>query len=293
MKLRNRGPAHRTLAECLDERPVATQLMEQPLELQKLLMLAARLTDLYRQPVPTPPGGLRSGRSRLLARAASRRSENGWRLNPAVIKRGRWMTAAAAVAIILGIWAPLSRGIVRAARDSAPGQLLYPLKIHVEQVQYTGAQQPDVRVALSLAFLGERVAASQELVHERRPLAEAFPNEVQQLTYQLLQAVAETPEATLPDVLEYVRLQLGAYLQVLVALEPVAGDESVAQVSGMTQACRRAYLITVRALARPAEFQAAYSAGRPELFLLPGERPLNGEPATVERVTTQQWETPL
>ncbi len=170
---------------------------------------------------------------------------------------------------------PLSNGIVRAARGSTPGQVLYPLKIHVERVQYAGTDQPDVRVALALAFLGERVAESQSLVHSQRPLDGGIAAEVGQLTYQLLGAVAETPESALPEVLEYVRLQLGNYLTVLAALEPIGGDNAP-QIASMVQACRRAYLVTTQALAYPEEFRDAYRAGRPELFLLPGERPLNG-----------------
>jgi hypothetical protein len=200
--------------------------------------------------------------------------------------------AAAAIAVLLALLAPLGRGIVRAARDSAPGHLLYPLKTHVERVQYAGAEQPDVRVALSLAFLGERVAEAQAVVSQRRALDGAFSAEVQQLTYQLLQAVAETSEASLPDVIEYSRLQLAAYLKVLFGLEQIAGAEAQAGLADVTQACRRAYLITVRALDHPAEFRAAYRIGRPELFLLPGERPLNGGSVMIDQASGL-WETPL
>lgn len=236
--------------------------------------IAAGLVRMWQCPVPRPPFGLRPGRSRLLTEAA-------W-LSTAFLRRrplasGLELVAklAAALAVAVTLVLPLSSEIVRAARGSSPGHVLYPLKIHVERVQYAGTDQPDVRVALTLAFLGERVAESQSLVHGQQPLGEAIAAEAQQLTYQLLRAVAETPETALPEVLEYVRLQIGNYLAVLTALEPMAGDDAP-HVASMAQACRRAYLVTTRALTYPEEFQDAYRAGRPELFLLPGERPLNG-----------------
>jgi hypothetical protein len=279
----------RALADRLDQGVAGIQPSE---ELSMLLHVAEGLIRLWKQPVPEPPTALRPGRSRYMTHAASGPRVPNWHLGarpgPAMV-----LKLAASLTIAVAVLVPMSGGVVRAARDSAPGNLLYPLKIHVERVQYAGADNPDVRVALALAFLGERVAESQETVYEHGALGEVSPAEVQQLSFQLLRAIAETPDATLPDVLDYARLQLDVYLRILIALEPIAGESNVPHIAAMLQACRRAYLITGQALNHPTEFQTAYRAGRPELFLLPGERPLNGEPAMTGRTSTTQSEMPL
>ncbi len=189
-------------------------------------------------------------------------------------------------------WTPLSRTLVRAASTSTPGQVLYPLKIHVERVQYTGASQPDVRVALALAFLGERVAEVQALVDGQTLIPDDSAAEVQVLVNLLLRSVAETTDEALPDALHYAAAQLRAYMDALGQIRTAAAPVDAQTIDMMEQSCRRGYLTIDRALAEPTEFAAAYRAGRPELFLLPGESLLGDMSRSPDSATSVQGERP-
>jgi hypothetical protein len=205
-----------------------------------LLETADALRRTLAVPPPAPPNGLQESRQRFLARAAQpttsplpQRSSRVGRLLPALNLRLATQVVVAALLVLMS-GAPLSREIVRAASTSVPGQVLYPLKIHVERVQVAGADQPDTRVALALAFLGERVAETQALLHRQAPLRDETRVEVQLLLNQLLRAVAETPDQALMSTLNYVAMQLEAHERVLESLHtlaPIADAQLVEQLT--------------------------------------------------------------
>lgn len=246
--------------------------------LRALLETATVLTHTLRQPVPAPPGKLQFGRAQLLATSARqpRRHALRERLRVEVRFLGRLAVALIALLVML---APLSPRIVGAARESMPGHLFYPLKLHMERVQFRGAEEPDVRLSLGLAFLGERVAEAQALAGTGRTLDYETVSEVGQLVNQVLHALAQTPETTMDDTLIYVSRQLGAYLSVLETLNAQASQPNAAGLSQMKHAVERGYLLTLSAREDPEGFRSAYQAGRPEQFLLPGDNPLGGRQA--------------
>ncbi|MGC9469246.1 MAG: DUF5667 domain-containing protein [Anaerolineae bacterium] len=245
------------------------------LELNSLLAVASGLRGALLVPPPPPPGGLRLGRAKVLAAATGTSSRVGGhrRLSPEFRLA---VKVVAAVVVFLILLAPVSRGIVCAARESRPGHVLYPLKLHVERVQFSGAEHPDIRIALGLAFLGERIAEAQELVNRDQAIGDQSSGDAQQLVNQILVAMAQTEEEAMVDVLKYAALQFQSYLQVLDRLEDAATPANIGALQGITQPCRKGYLVTSYALTDPAGFRRAYGIGRPELFLLPGENPLSG-----------------
>lgn len=247
--------------------------------------MATRVTHAMQQ-VPQPPGQLLFGRAQVLAAVASQTHRLSFRERLTVEMRFAGKLLAACI-VLLVMLVPLSPGIVGAARDSMPGQLFYPLKLHIERVQFQGANQPDVRVSLGLAFLGERVAETQTLAGTGRSIEYETVIDVYQLTHQILIAVAQTPEAALEDTLTYVSRQLQAYLDVLESLGETVTPSNAAYLSQITRGCRRAYLVASLALEEPGPFRSAYQEGRPELFLLPGENPL-GEFPTPSNVTSSK-----
>lgn len=264
------------LAEYLDQESLRAEADPQ---LDALLDTAAHLTRaLQHRSVPPPPHKLQFGRAQLLAAAASRPRRLSFRERLTAETRFAGKLLAALV-VLLVVSSPLNRGVVGAARASMPGQLLYPLKLHVERVQFEGAEEPDIRVSLGLAFLGERVAEAQALVHEGRSIDFEAVVEAYQLVNQVLRAVAETPEPAMEDTLRYVSRQLRAHLEVLEALDAYTAPANAGPLNQITQGCRKGYLVTVQALQDPERFRTAYQEGRPELFLLPGENPLGGTSA--------------
>jgi hypothetical protein len=252
--------------------------------LASLLETAERLAEALRGPVPPPRAKLQLGRAQLLVALAQqpRRSSFRGKLATEIHFAAKVFAVLMALVVVL---APLSPRIVGAARDSMPGQLFYPLKLHMERVQFEGTAQPDVRVSLGLAFLGERVAEAQALAGTGRTLDYQTVSEVHQLTNQVLHAVAQTPEVAMAETLVYVSRQLGAYLEVLDALNAQATPPNAASLDQIRQAVQKGHTLTLHALDDPAQFRAAYQAGRPELFLLPGENPL-GEAQAPSNATT-------
>jgi hypothetical protein len=257
--------------------------------LRPLVQTAEQLARLWQQPVPSPHGKLQFGRAQLLAAVAyrSRRSSFGEQLTVEMRFAAKFLAALIALLVVL---APLSPGLVGAARDSMPGQLFYPLKLHMERVQFRGVEEPDVRVSLGLAFLGERVAEAQALAGTGRTLDYETVAEVYQLVNQVLDAVAHTPEADMPDNLVYVSRQLGAYLDVLETLEAQAAPSNAASLNQIRRAVQNGHLLALNALEDPTAFRSAYQAGRPELFLAPGEYPLGEQQAPFNAITNTHQE---
>jgi hypothetical protein len=248
---------------------------ETEIRLLPLLETAEHLSRALQQPAPPPHGKLQFGRAQLLAALAQQTRRLSVREQLTVEMRFAGKLVAALLALLL-LLVPLSPRIVGAARDSMPGQLFYPLKLHMERVQFKGVEQPDVRISLGLAFLGERVAETQALAGTGRTLDHETVSEVYQLVNQVLLAVAQTPEGAMEDTLVYVAGQFEAYLGVLDALNAQATPANTASLNLITRGCHRGYLVAIHALEDPDGFRAAYRAGRPELFLLPGDNPLGG-----------------
>ncbi len=291
----------RALAACLERRGALDRSVAEPQhpdcapQLGPLLTTAAYLTRAL-EPAPDPPRKLQMSRARLLAAAANppRRRTPRWRQWPAARLRLADKLLAAVITVLI-LFAPLSRQMVSAARDSGPGHLLYPLKLHVERVQFSGAEQPDIRIALGLAFLGERVAEVQPLIEAEATIDHALLVEVQQLIDQLLYAVADTSEPMMEESLRYVALQLQAYLATLETLKEATTPSNAGDLQRIIRACRRGHRVTYYALLDLSAFRQAYRAGRPERFLLPGESPLGsiyGAPADFYALI-KPWENRL
>jgi hypothetical protein len=178
------------------------------------------------------------------------------------------------------ILAPFSQQMTLAAMGSMPGDLLYPLKIRAQRAQFESAQQPDMRVSLGLAFLGERIAEIQNAVNHRQEIPLETIAGTEHLVNYTLVAVAQTPAATMPKMLDVVIVQLEGYVGIL---NQAAARATAAQTSGLQQimrACRRGQRVAQEALSAPEAFRDAYAIGRPELFLLPGEGPLGTSTST-------------
>ena len=239
--------------------------------------LTATIAELRRvlKVVPPPPRGLRMGRGQLLA-AAMRDAQRsaGRRCRLGGLRFGLVDGLLAGLIALAILLVPLNGQVVRAAQGSVPGQALHPLKLHIERVQLTATDQPDRRVSLSLAFVGERAAEIQALVAQDSAIDFAALVEMQRLVTEVLNATAEVPEPTMEETLRYVAVQLQVHLDTLRALEETATPHNASILSSLVQVCERGQRLATHALSEPDQFRRAYVAGRPGLFLLPGEGPL-------------------
>lgn len=228
---------------------------------------------------PSPPHSLSSGRRRFLTHFGSRselsRPQQHRHLQLTVFRAGLKIAGEFAVAmlLVLTLWVPLSREIVGAAYESKPGQVLYSLKTSVDRLRFTGTSEPDARLALGLAFLGERVARTQAMVSQGQEIDYGSVVEVQQLVNQVLQASAMVPERTVLEILDYVGLQLQSYEHALCSAAVTAPVESAVAIQQIRKALESGVRVAEHALQDPTGFRRAYQAGRPELFTLPGGNP--------------------
>lgn len=251
----------------------------QGVELQQVAGLVDAVSRVLQAPAPLPPTGLVRPRAWVLAMCAvSCPQPAEVAANPRFWPKSVWLQLAVAMMLAGTVLGLVGGHVVLAAQQSMPGQPLYFVKRHIEHVQYSGAEEPDVRVALGLAFLGERVAEVQALVAQGVPIEFEVVVAAQQYSTQVLQAAAQLPQQQMLTSLGYITLQTKAYLEVLESLEASA---SAATAGGLRQVIftyRRLEALACLAQREPEAFREAYTSGRPELFLLPQEQPLLGPP---------------
>jgi len=253
-------------------------------ELQSLKHLEGAVSRVLRAPVPRPPTGLARPRAYLLAVNVYRTRVLATEMRAGV--RDRWPRLALAIALAGVALVGVGAHVVMAARQSIPGQPLYFVKRHIERIQYSGAEGPDVRVALGLAFLGERVAEVQALVAREAPIEIDVVVAAQQYSGQVLQSAAQLPQSQMVTSLDYIALQTARYLEVLEPLEDIAAPDNSRGLTQIVATYRRLEMLARLAQRDPQAFRVAYAAGRPELFLLPQAQPLLGPPRE-ETVSTR------
>ena len=94
------------------------------------------------------------------------------------------------LAIIVGT-ATLGGGVAWAASDSLPGDLLYPVKIAVEDARLTFTAAPQDQIDLVLGFVEERVEEIQGLLEIEHPVPDEAIARMEQHIEQALAYAAQ------------------------------------------------------------------------------------------------------
>jgi len=195
---------------------------------EKQLPLVDELRALYSQ-VPPPPGNLIDGRQRMLAQAAtSKRSAT----PPAGARRylGRLRTAPTRalgiLAIVLFILAATGGGVALASNSSLPGDLLYPVKLAVEDFRLSLSADPATQAEQNMTFVVERVEEMKGLADRD----EIIPDEVvtrmaDQMDTVMVQTSAASPEEG-PDLLEQLQVKTKAQQQLLTQIQVEGSQEA-------------------------------------------------------------------
>ncbi|MBN1956371.1 MAG: hypothetical protein JW900_15175 [Anaerolineae bacterium] len=222
-------------------------------ELAPLLAIALCSREQYAT-VPSPPSGLAAGRAWLLAAAAQERARARERaLAPAPKPRGYRLVWAAKLAsillvIVVGV-AIASGGVVRAANDSLPRDVLYPVKLSIEDVRLALAMTPAARIELALRFANERSAEIRSLAVVGLPASsETVDRMDDHVQYALAIALQAQEEENSCFLLELLVKQTEAEVA---ALEAVQEEVPVWSRHGVEQALeiyRYAYNSAVAAL---------------------------------------------
>jgi len=202
----------RLLERCLEEavrtgdiEVALARYPKQARELRPLLEMALTVNKRYAD-VPEPARQLRVGRERLLRVAARQRAEmleGAHAQNTRYTKKGqrgpmlRIAFATKLIAVILSAvmgTTALGGGTAWAALESLPGDLLYPVKIALEDTRLNLADSLEDRLELALEFAGERVEEAGALTDEDRPIPEATAIRAEE---QIRFALGQAGEATL------------------------------------------------------------------------------------------------
>lgn len=180
------------------------------------LSLEERLSELYAK-VPPPPGGLADGRAQMLAAAAQteiRVLPPEGRRRVLLLRRFRAARAFRPLALsvlVLLVLTMAGGGVVWAASDSLPGDVLYPVKLAVEDFRLALIADPAAQAERSLSFVTERVEEIRGLADR----GETIPDEVvtrmaEQVDRIVVEAAAVSPDQA-PGLLE--QLEEGMCLQ--------------------------------------------------------------------------------
>jgi hypothetical protein len=195
------------LSELAELGDVEGVLSRHPLQQRDLepLLHAASHTRAHLIKVPPPPHDLQDGRRRLLAEAAQMRARRVPCFNLWQILRSLWswpnrlsptLRFAVIVLIMLAKLSSVSGGVVLAAEQSLPGDLLYPVKEKVEDVRLSVARDP---ASLALFYAERRLQDIDEAMQKGRTIPEPTVQRLEgQFTYLLERARIDADSANSP-----------------------------------------------------------------------------------------------
>jgi hypothetical protein len=279
--MRAKASFEESLEQCLQEL-MRTGDLEASLErhsehaeqLRPLLEVALE-TRRYYQVVPESPGGLATGRERLLAAAAQQREQSGGRPSAgegvqAATRRGIKLALpvrllAVLLAVVVGI-AALTGGLVWAAQDSLPGELLYPVKLAMEEARLALASTPAGKVDVALGLMDERGEELQALAAAGRPLPEETVTRMERQVEQALTQTAEAGDEEIEGLLAQVAERTRTQSQRLEQAQAQAPEQAQAEFRRAVAVCRAGAEAAEAGLQDPQTFRWRYRhrEGEPE-----------------------------
>ncbi|MCK4471727.1 MAG: hypothetical protein KAW49_08060, partial [Anaerolineae bacterium] len=213
------------------------------------LLEMAQATRRYYEAVPEAPGGLAVGRERLLAVAAQQRargvSVTSATRTTTTRTKGRKMKLVLAtrlvtvlLAVVVGT-AALGGGIVWAAGDSLPGDLLYPVKLATEDVRLALASAPADQVDLALWLTEERAEEVQALVAAGRLVPdETVVRMEQHVERALAQAARASDDEEMAGLLTCIAERTRTQAQMLEQVQTMAPRQAQAGLEHAVTVCR-------------------------------------------------------
>ena len=228
--------------------------------------LERKLRQLYSQ-VPPPPGNLMAGRERMLREAANMRLSSSSLSKDKAHKPTRrrkmklalvYKLVAAIIAMVVGTTA-MGGGVVMAAGNSLPGDILYPVKLGVEDVRMAVTADPAARAELALEFTAERTAEVERLLERGDVIPEQVIRRMARQTDMAMEQIALSGGNEAPQLLERAMEQAQTQQQVLERAKDKAAEEAQPALQLALQATRRAYQTLSAAHGDPRRFQEEYN----------------------------------
>lgn len=231
--------------------------------------LEEELKALYAQ-VPPPPGGLAEGRRRMFAEAVQRGYlplEPERRRIP-LFRRLRMAPAfrtLAICAVVILTLAFAGGGAVLASGDSLPGDMLYPIKLAIEDFRLSLTADPVTQAERNMSFVGERVEEMRGLTEKGEAIPEGVVTRmVQQIDRIVIDAAAASPEQA-PGLLEHLREGMRLQQQVLEQMQATGSPQDQSALNTALRVTERAYQAADLAKGDPKRLQYEYlHQARPE-----------------------------
>ncbi|MFZ5810404.1 MAG: DUF5667 domain-containing protein [Chloroflexota bacterium] len=157
------------------------------------------------------------------------------------------LNAVGALVLIVGILiTALTAVTALAAQPSLPGEILYPVKITVEQAQIALTIDPIRKSRLHLDFANRRLLEAEELSRLRRyeqipPVLDEYGRQVDQ-AMSILKAQAQSPSQQTSTLTKELQLRLAQNIQQLTALEhtlPPQASPAARQALGISSAAAK------------------------------------------------------
>jgi hypothetical protein len=254
--------------------------------------LEGQLKKLYSQ-VPPPPSGLAAGRERMLAEAARLRAQLVTRPlstdQTEKTERRRKMNLlfaykmlAAVMAVALAV-VGAGGGAVLAA-DSLPGDLVYPVKLAMEDIRLLLTTAPADRAELAMAFATERVQEMVRLTEQNRLVPDSVVARMTRQMEETIAQIAQSRPEEVPALLQRVMDRTRDQQQILEQARTTAREGSQAALGRASQVMERAHQVASAGLRDPERFQREYQR-RHEGTLAP-----QGEPSPVNEPQRSQEE---
>jgi hypothetical protein len=239
-------------------------------QLRPLLELAQASQGLYAV-VPEPPGALVAGRERMLAAARQRaeatqsapatttalprRHEVPQRRRVGFALALRFVTAMLLIVVGMGI---LGGGAIWAASDSLPGELLYPVKLAIEDARLQLASTPQHQVDLALDFVEERAQELETLVTTGRPVSEAAVARLEEHVGQALDHAARASDQEMDALLTEIAERTHGQQQVLEQVKTTAPESAQTGLGQAAMVCQRGAQVAEDGLGDPQAFRKHY-----------------------------------
>jgi len=236
----------------------------------------AQATHRYYETVPEAPGGLAAGRERLLAVAARQRargvgatSATRTATTRTAGRKMKLIFATRLIAVLLVVvvgMAALGGGVVWAAGDSLPGDLLYPVKLATEDVRLALTSAPADQVDLALRFVEERAEEVRTLVEAGRQVPDETIARMERHIERALIQVAWVSDEEMTGLLTRVAERTRAQAQVLEQVRATAPQQAQPGLEHAATVCRQGAEAAEDGLNDPQAFRLRWhqQGARPE-----------------------------
>ena len=233
-------------------------------QLRPLLEIALA-THRHYADVPEAPGGLAVGRERMLVAAAQQRARGiaavGAGASRTKGQGSRLVFATRFVTMLLLIVVSvtgLGGGIVWAASNSLPGDLLYLVKLATEDTRLALVSAPGTQVDLALEFVEERAEEAQVLAVTGRQVPDSAIARMEQHVEHALTQAAWATDEEIVGLLAQIARRAGAQAQALERAQATAPHQVRARLASAAAVCRQGAETAEAGLDDPQAFRWRY-----------------------------------